>query len=142
MSEFLENLKKAIENEEFNSNVAKKINDINELADDIIKEKTINEIDESVKNRIKEKKKIDKDDIKKITSEYQNRMREMARDEKILAIITTLDNIDYEIERKKDQLQLFLLDLIKVYNRDDDNNSMLFEKVDKLINKYKFNITK
>ena len=48
MDDFLKNLKDAVENEEFNSEAAQRINKINELADDKTLEGSQDEIDKSL----------------------------------------------------------------------------------------------
>lgn len=76
MSNFLDNLKKAVENGEFNSEAAKKINEINELADKKSIEQLPHDLEDTLKNRVDEGgvKKVEEEEISELNTEYVKKM--------------------------------------------------------------------
>ena len=77
MSDFLKSLKKDLEDGEFNSEAAKRINEINELANKKTKAAAnVDELEESVQRRLEEAgiKEVSEDMVKEQTTEYEEKM--------------------------------------------------------------------
>jgi len=138
---FLEDLKKAVESEDstFNSDAAKKINEINKRADQIKKDKSENEIKESVSKRVEDSgvKKVDKEKVSELNSEYHEKMKQRAKEETILATIATLGNMENQIDKDIQELYQFVEELKAKYNSDDEDCGELYEKINELSDKYK-----
>jgi len=139
-SEFINNLKRAVEEGDFNSDAAKKINEIDKEANNIKKNKSKDDIEKSINNRIKDSnaKTVDKDKIAELNSKYENEMQNRAKEEKIYATIATLDNLEYAIDKAFDELKSFIIQQKTKYDSNDESCKELYEKMDKLINKYNF----
>ena len=87
MSDFLENLKKSVDEGTFNSEAAKKINTVDELAEEKLEEKSTGEIDEALHERVFAGgiRTVDEDEVAKLNSEYEEKMKERAKEEILLA---------------------------------------------------------
>jgi uncharacterized FAD-dependent dehydrogenase len=135
---FLEELKKAVDDGNFNSNAAKKINDIDKLADKHSKSKSTDDINQSINDRVKDSgvKTVDKDKIADLNTEYEEKMRERSEQEKVLAVIATLDNIDHNIEKEFSDLISLIEQQKNKYDLNDQKYSELLEKINELTNKY------
>lgn len=142
MSEFLSNLKKAVEEGDFNSDVAKKINEIDELADKVSKDKSEEEIQKSINDRIKQSgvKTINEEKIGELNSECEMKMYQRSKEEIILATIATLTNMDYSLERQKDELSLFIEEQKNEYDPENEEHAELYKKINELIKKYEFDM--
>jgi hypothetical protein len=79
MSKFLEDLKKAADSGEFNSDAAKKINEISEAAEDKATNMDTNELESSLKKRMEETpvEPLSDDEITELNSEYEEKMAEI-----------------------------------------------------------------
>lgn len=141
MSDFLKKLKDAADNGEFNSEAAKKIIEIDKKANDFSETKTTNEMEESLNKKIEDSgvKSVSEEDVAKLNSEYEEKMKEHAKKEKILATIATLSNMDDDIEKIMNDLFLFIFKLKSNYDPEDKDCGELYEKIKELENKYKFN---
>ena len=82
MSKFLENLKDSLDKGEFNSDIAKKMTEINELADKKIKGgMTTDDLEESLINKAKEGgiKTVNEEEATEINQEYEKKLAEIKR---------------------------------------------------------------
>ena len=81
MSDFLENLKKAADNGEFNSEAAKKILEVNELADRKLKELDTEQLQDSLQKRMEEspvpETKLSEEEVLELNSEYEKKMEQI-----------------------------------------------------------------
>ena len=79
MSKFLEDLKKAADEGEFNSEAAKKINELNDLAETKANEMDTGELESSLKKRMEETpvEPLNDDEITELNSEYEEKMAEI-----------------------------------------------------------------
>lgn len=87
-SQFLDNLKNAVDTGEFNSEAAKKINDINKLADS----KNINDIQKKVENI--QLTPIDEETATNSNTEYEIKMSEFKKIDSINRFLATLIEIE------------------------------------------------
>ena len=73
MSDFLDNLKKSVEEGEFNSEAAKKINQVDDLAEQVLEEKSVQEIEDSVLDTAVAGgvRTVDEDEVARLNSEYE-----------------------------------------------------------------------
>ena len=140
MGNFLEDLKKAADTGEFNSDAAKKINEIDDLANDFAKTKTIEQMEDSLTDVAEETgiKTVSEEDVAKLNSEYEEKMKVRAKEEILLATIVTMINIDEEINEKVEELRLFIVDQKKQFDPEDNVHKVLYDKLDELTLKYNF----
>jgi hypothetical protein len=122
MSEFLENLKKAADNGEFNSEAAKKINQINELAETKLTGNSENDIEnlkEILKERIEnsEIETVSEEKALELNSEYERKMEEIKKQDAINTQLATLIDIE-------DMVKLSVGDMFSFINELDNK----FEK--------------
>ena len=137
---FLNDLKKAVEDGNFNSDAAKKINEIDKQANKLNKEKSQEELKQSINEKVEESgvKNVDKDKVSELNSEYEEKMQHRAKEETILATIATLENLDNEIEKNKEDLFLFIQQQKNKYDPNDEDCNKLYEKINELDYKYEF----
>jgi hypothetical protein len=107
-SNFLDNLKKAVDSGEFNSDAAKKILEVNRLADDKVKD--LVRVDEetvtskSVDKRLEEAgiKTISKDDAIELNSQYEKKMAELEKkqfnNDRMLVLIDIENMVKLSVE--------------------------------------------
>jgi len=139
--DFLKNLKDSLDKGEFNSDAAKKINEIDSKADEMMKSKSIGVINKSVEDKIKSTgiKNIGKDQLEELNSQYEKQMNERAKEEIILATIATFENIEFEIDSKINDLIGLINDVNRDYDNDDEKCVELFKKIKELQDKYMLN---
>ena len=139
MSDFLENLKKAVDEGEFNSEAAKKINSIDEMATEFAESKSIEEMEESVTEKATEGgvKTVSEDEMAKLNSDYEEKMKARAAEEIFFAEITALMNKDVDIERLKNELQDSIRKQREFYPRNDQYED-IHTLMDHLVDKYEF----
>lgn len=120
MSDFLNNLKKDLEKGEFNSEAAKKITEVNSLADEkmigtqtgedgteVKSQKTVEELEEAVKNRLQDAgiKHVSEEEMLAANLEYAETMEKIKRSDYINKQMALL--IDME-----DMIRLSVLDMM------------------------------
>ncbi len=142
-SNFLDNLKNAVENGEFNSETAKKINEIHNVAEKKLKDangdisKIENDLKEKAKSLSGETKILNKEEIEKAQIEYNARMKVLADEEKRNAIIASLiDENDHIIDHVIDLYSL-IHKTERYYDEKNEKNKELFEKMKEFKEKYK-----
>jgi hypothetical protein len=95
-SSFLENLKKAVENSEFNSEAAKKINDIDNLANEKFSpDSSFDDKLNLIEERLKQagvKATLDEDERIKANEEYKKKMQEIKKEEELNLAIAEKEN--------------------------------------------------
>ena len=105
--DFLKNLKDAVETGNFNSEAAKKINEIVELADGKIIEKTVEELEDAVEQRVEDSgvKSIPEEELEDVKSvvmtEYEEKMKNSALVEVVGKINIYNDKIGIIVENLK-----------------------------------------
>lgn len=140
-NDFLKNLKDSLDNGEFNSDVAKKFNEIEAKANEILKSKTSEEIGNSINEKIDSKniKRVSEEQMEELNSQYEQQMKERAKEERIFAIIATLNNIENEIDNNLMDMKKLINDSDHEYNQEDEKCVDLFKKIKELQNKYMLN---
>lgn len=111
MSEFLKNLQKAVDEGEFNSEAAKKINELNELADKKISSSTPDfDLEKMVNKRVEDvgKRVGNEEDVEEINSEYEEKMELLKREDErnkdiaeLMDLSKKLDEITEEIKNQE-----------------------------------------
>lgn len=141
MENFLDNLKESLETGNFNSEAAKKINAVDDLADDVKREKTIDEMEDSIMDKATEGgvKTVDSEDIGKIQSEYEEKMKARAAEEIFLADIARLMNRDEEIDKIKEELREDIFKAMDAYPKSDEYQD-IYTMIDHLVEKYGFEV--
>jgi hypothetical protein len=93
-SNFLENLKKAVDNGEFNSEAAKKINDIDKLADE-----KVGNAKQLIQKRLDEVgiKTVTEEDVEVLNSEYEEKMKRIKRIDEANVCLVDLINREERI---------------------------------------------
>lgn len=122
---FLENLKKAVETGEFNSDAAKKIIEINKLADNKINRTTKIDLDKSIEDlekSIEDKLKIggirtvSEEEAKMYNSQYEEKMQEItktdAENKRIADLIDAADNQLSVLTEIEDMVKLSINDMM------------------------------
>jgi len=98
MSKFLEDLKNAADKGEFNSEAAKKINEITEAADGKSNQMTTDELENSLKNKMDATpvEPVSEDQISELNSEYEKKMaaiKEVDAANNQLAILSEIEEM-------------------------------------------------
>ena len=141
MSDFLDNLKKAVEEGEFNSDAAKKINEIDERANDFSETKTTEQMEESLIATAAQEgggiKTVDKEKLDEMNSEYVEKMREQAKEEEILGVTAGLMNLEMEVNEKLYGFGTYIRNLKEEF-KNVKGSEFLLEKIEEFENKYDF----
>lgn len=118
MSEFLKNLKQAVDDGEFNSDAANKINEIGNAAEKI-KFTDNEEVEAKAKERIDkiEPEVVSEEEIEKIKSDYEMKMAEIEKQDIVNRQLATLIQIE-------DMVNLSILDMFGFV----DELDVVFEK--------------
>lgn len=139
MSNFLNNLKNAVEKGEFNSDAAKKINEINELAD---KKINLDEVAENVKKKVEEDRSkiqpVEKEVAEAGNLEYENKMNTLKESDQVNSELATLIDVDGMIQLSINDMLEHMKSLEEKYSDkiNDDNYKPLFDKIKEIRDKY------
>jgi len=138
MSNLLDELKKAVDDGNFNSEAAKKLIEIDSKADEVLEEKSTEQIEQSVIDTAISGgvKTIDGADFARLQSEYEEKMKERAREEILLATIVTLIDEDELIDEKLYSLWKFIDNIKQEHKAEDKGCAELFAKITELETKY------
>jgi len=139
MSDFLENLKNAADNGTFNSEAAKKILEINELADKKLGAGTpadLEKLQESLDKRvegngeIKEPKEqaaaITKEDVEELNSRYELKMADLKKQDAVNIQVATLIEFDDIITATVGDLLSFTADLKEKFGEEFEKKNPMF----------------
>ena len=160
MSEFLDNLKKAADNGEFNSEAAKKILEINELADTkyrktddgvaYVDTPILDKLKESLEKRseeiadpdtVKETKAVSEEDVAELNTEYEKKMAQFKKLDMINAQLATLTEIEDMVKLSIEDMFGFVDELeakfVKEIESEDPMFGELFLKLESIKSKYK-----
>jgi hypothetical protein len=121
MGDFLKNLKDAVENEEFNSEAAQRINKISELADD----KTLEGSQEDIDKRLEAAgvKNVTAEEAVAISSQYEEKMAKIKERDGVNAQLATLIEID-------DMVKLSIGDMFEFIEGLEEKFAEKFKDVD------------
>jgi hypothetical protein len=104
MSDFLKSLKESLESGKFNSDIAKKINDIDDLADKKLKSRGLDGLEVDLKKRANDAgvRKIDPEELSEMKEQYDAEMMDIKKEEfvfkKMAEIIDKRDEIYKHID--------------------------------------------
>lgn len=136
-SKFLDDLKNAVEKGDFNSEAAKKINDIDKLADEKKgSTPTLDKIYDDVNTgKIVVNKPTD-EEVEVINAEYEKTMKEIKEKDLVLQQIKTLQEIDETIMLSVGDMRDFVQTLDESFDKDNPLHKDLFAEMERIKNKY------
>ena len=139
MSDFLENLKKSVDEGEFNSEAAKKINALDDMAEEVLEEKSVGQIEESVLDTATAGGVItvSGEEVARLNSEYEEKMKKHVAEEVYLATIATMMNDDTDIDKAVDELEIFIQKQRGIYPKNEEYED-IHTLMDHLAEKYSF----
>lgn len=138
MSDFLKDLQKAVDTGEFNSDIANKLNEINEKADEFAEGKTVNEIKEDFEKRFEdvEVKSVEEKDIPEINSNYESRMEEITRENETIQLVAEIINLDDLIDSRVAMMKEKIVKLKEENFNDFTNLGEYKDTVEAIVKKY------
>ena len=146
MSDFLENLKKAADEGEFNSEAAKKILEINELADKKIGEATpadLERIQESLEKRQGEElvAPVSEEKVLEVNTEYEKKMAQLKKLDAVNAQLAILIEIEDMVKLSIEDMFGFTDELEAKFEKEFETEDPMFgdlsQKIEELKSKYK-----
>lgn len=148
MSDFLENLKKAADSGEFNSEAAKKILEINQLVDSKIgngSPEDIERLKAGLEKRVEEsdvneKKVVSEEEVLELNSQYEKKMENINKQDAVNKQLATLIEIEDMMKASIIDMFSFIDELeIKFEKEFEDDDPMfadLSQKIDEISSKY------
>jgi len=136
-SDFLKNLKTAVEEGNFNSEAAKKVIDTNESANKSTKEsreKYINAVNAIIKNKKNEN--ISEEEISAINSNYEIEMKNIKEKDLALQQIKLLNEIEETIKLSIHDMFDFINQIEESFDKSEKNYNNLFTEIEKNKTKY------
>jgi len=151
MSEFLENLKKAADEGEFNSEAAKKILEVHDLAEQKLKGKDVVEELENIKSSLEarqdeaveagEIKAVSEEKVAEAYTEYEKKMAQFKKLDMINAQLATLTEIEDMVKLSIDDMFGFVESLEEKFEKELEGEDPLFGelylKIESIKSKYK-----
>jgi hypothetical protein len=128
---FLENLKKAVDTGEFNSEVAKKIIEVDKLADNPA-------VPHALDNAFEKAgvKTVTEEEAVQITADYEKKMQEIKEKDLALKQIAILKDIDETVMLSVYDMRDFIKTLEDTFDKTKPINIELFAEVERVKNKY------
>lgn len=147
MGNFLEDLKNAADSGEFNSEAAKKIIEINELADKKIGDGTeadVERLKDAVNKRVpetEEVKSVSEEDALELNSEYEKKMAQLKKIDTVNAQLATLIEIEDMVKASIVDMFSFVEELNIVFDKEFEEEDPLYgdlsQKLEQIESKYK-----
>jgi len=146
MTNFLDNLKKAADEGEFNSEAAKKILEINELADTKIGEATpadIEKLQETLEKRQGEElvEPVSEEKVVEANTEYEKKMTQFKKLDAVNAQIATLVEIEDMVKLSIEDMFSFTDELDAKFKKEFETEDPIFGdlnlKIEEIKSKYK-----
>jgi len=134
MSDFLENLKKAVEVGEFNSEAAKKITEIDKLADTV----TVGEAARSLNKKVEDSgvKTVTEEEAKKANTEYELKMQALREQELVMQQVATLKDIDHAVMLTIGDMFDFVKTLDEAFDKAKPEHLSIFAEIERIKSKY------
>ena len=133
MNPYLENLKKAVETGDFNSEAAKKIIEIDKNADNakglFLTEEEKNELAKKRLDAVLEGTVVTEEEILKINSEYDKKMEEIKKQDAVNKQLATLVEIEDMVKLSVDDMISFIKELEDKFKKEFEENNPIFEKL-------------
>jgi hypothetical protein len=148
MGTFLDDLKNSVDKGEFNSEAAKKIIEINKLADTKVpvggfkSEEDLKELQSSIDKRVQEAgvKSVSEEEALKLNSEYEKKMAEIKKRDLINQQVVTLVDIEDLVKLSVQDMFSFITELEEKFKKELEEKKPSFknlaDKIEELKNKY------
>jgi intein/homing endonuclease len=130
LSPFLENLKKSVDSGEFNSEAAKKIIEVDKLADNANVENIADRLEKSGVKTVSE------GEAAEINSDYEKKMQEIKEKDLALHQIAILKEIDETLMLSLYDMKDFVTTVETSFDKTKSVNTELFQEVEKIKTKY------
>jgi len=151
MSDFLDNLKKAADEGEFNSEAAKKILEVHDLAEAKLKGKNVEEELENIKSSLeaRQDEAVESEEIKPVSeekvaeayTEYEKKMAQFKKLDAINAQLATLTEIEDMVKLSIGDMFSFVEALEKQFEKEFETKDPMFGelhlKIESIKSKYK-----
>jgi HAMP domain-containing protein len=143
---FLENLKNAVDTGEFNSEVAKKINDISKLAENK-SEFSEAELIEKVEKRIGDNvKTVSEEEVAELNSSYEQQMKKIKQTDAMNKQLAMLIEIEEMVELSINDMVNHMDVVMETFEEEHEEKNAIFEplftKVEEIRKKYSTFINK
>ncbi len=148
-SSFLDNLKNAVEKGEFNSEAAKKILEVEKLADEKLKNNNSNDLAEPLSKRLEEAgvKTVSEEEAAAVNSEYEKKMEAIKKEDEqnkkkaeLANQVSTLDEIEDMVKASIEDMMSFVDELdtkfAKEFEAEDPLFGELCQKIEQIKSKY------
>lgn len=139
-SNFLDNLKKAVEDGDFNSDAAKRIIDIDKLADEKKNTPALNKISDDIDNDNIQIKTVSEDEAAMIQSNYEKEMEKIKKQDAINRQLATLIEIEDMVKASIEDMLLFAQELEEKFEKEFEAEDPMFGdlslKIEEVKNKY------
>lgn len=148
MSDFLKNLQNAVEKGEFNSDAAKKINEISELAnkkmEGITSDEGVKTLEDKINKRLEESgiKTVSQEEAELFNKEYDEKMNKIMEEDIINSQLAILIDIENGVEASILDMMEFISETEERFADDIETKEMseplkaLMEKITKIKNKF------
>ncbi len=132
-SDFLNNLKKAVETGEFNSEAAKRFNEINERANIAVNNSlSINQMEKIEENL----KSVSEEEAALAEKKYWEKMEEIKEKDLILQQIKTLIEVEESVAASVLDMKGFIDTLEESFDKHNPSHQSLFTEIEKIKSKY------
>jgi hypothetical protein len=129
-SSFLENLKNAVDKGEFNSEAAKKIIEVDKLADTANPDELADRLEKAGVKTVSE------EEAAALNSDYEKKMQEIREKDLALQQIAILKDIERMVMLSVYDMRDFLKTVEESFDKTKPVNAELFVEVEKIKNKY------
>lgn len=135
MDNFLENLKKSLDNGEFNSEISKKMSELNELAETKAKSTSVNDLKKSVMNAANKNgiKSVTENEAVQINQEYEKKLEEIKLSDAINKDIALLINFNNTINNTIEDMFIHINHLEEKYSKHFENKESIIDDLSKII---------
>jgi hypothetical protein len=139
-SNFLENLKKAVDDGNFNSDAAKRIIEIDKLADEKKSTPALNKIADDIDNGNIKLKTVSEDEAAMISSNYEKEMEKLKRQDVINRQLATLIEVEDMVKASIEDMLSFAQELEQKFEKEFEAEDPMFGelslKIQEVQNKY------
>jgi hypothetical protein len=134
MENFLQNLKNAVDKGEFNSDAAKKINDIDKLADEKIKT-----AENSIEERLEKAgvKTVTEEEAAALNSNYEKQMEEIKKQDMVNKQLATLIEIEEMTKSTISDMMSFIDELEDKFTKEFDDEDPMYGELNQKIGQIK-----
>jgi hypothetical protein len=134
MNPYLENLKKAVDTGDFNSEAAKKIIQIDKNADNakglsLTEEEKAELAKKRLDGTLKENTVVTEEEVLKLNSEYEKKMAEIKKQDTVNLQLATLTDIEDMVTASVNDMVSFIKELEDKFKKEFDENDPIFEKL-------------